>query len=85
MGKAKPYMIHSLTDETYAVNNSLEMADDEKRKIIIASVITGVIHKWKHNTFLSIIVGTVVYMVFSKRWWHSPAHRKSELDLLPQK
>lgn len=30
---------------------------------IIAAVITGIMHRWKHNTFLSIIVGTVVYMV----------------------
>ena len=32
-------------------------------KGIVAAVITGLSYKWKHNTFLSIIVGTVVYMV----------------------
>ncbi len=31
---------------------------------IIAAVITGISFKWKHNTFLSIIVGTAVYMAF---------------------
>lgn len=30
---------------------------------IIAAVLTGLLHKWKHNTFLSIIFGTAVYMV----------------------
>lgn len=35
MGKAKPYMIHSLTDETYAVNNSLDLPDDKKRKVML--------------------------------------------------
>lgn len=29
---------------------------------IIAAVITGLSYKWKHNTFFSIILGTVVYM-----------------------
>ena len=33
MGKAKPYMIHSLTDETYAVNTSLDLPDEERRKV----------------------------------------------------
>lgn len=30
---------------------------------IIAAVITGLSYKWKHNTCLSIIIGTVAYMV----------------------
>jgi len=30
---------------------------------IIAAVLTGLLYKWKHNTFLSIILGTAVYMV----------------------
>lgn len=33
---------------------------------IIAAVITGISYKWKHNTFLSIIIGTVVYMILIK-------------------
>lgn len=32
MGKWKPYMIHSLTDETYAVNMTLNLPDEEKIK-----------------------------------------------------
>ena len=30
---------------------------------LIAVLVTGLSYKWKHNTFLSIIVGTAVYMV----------------------
>jgi len=30
---------------------------------IIAAVVTGLLYKWKHNTFLSIILGTAVYML----------------------
>lgn len=33
MGKAKPYMIHSLTDETYAVNTNLDIQGDERRRV----------------------------------------------------
>lgn len=32
MGKAKPYMIHSLTDETYAVNTTIALQGEERRK-----------------------------------------------------
>ena len=30
---------------------------------IIAVIVTGASYKWRHNTFLSIIVGTAVYML----------------------
>ena len=33
MGKAKPYMIHSLTDETYAVNTTLNLPDVDRRRV----------------------------------------------------
>jgi len=32
MGKAKPYMLHSLTDETYAVNTTIDLQGEERRK-----------------------------------------------------
>lgn len=35
MGKAKPYMIHSLTDETYAVYNTLDLPDGERRQVML--------------------------------------------------
>ena len=30
---------------------------------LLAVAATALVHKWKHNTFLSIILGTAVYMV----------------------
>ena len=30
---------------------------------LLAAAITALTHKWRHNTFLSIIAGTAVYMV----------------------
>ena len=34
MGRFKPFMIFSLTDETYAVNCSLELSGEEKRRVM---------------------------------------------------
>lgn len=31
---------------------------------LIAAVITAVSYKWKHNTLISILLGTVSYMLF---------------------
>ena len=30
---------------------------------LIASVLTAVLHKWRHNTLLSILAGTICYML----------------------
>ena len=30
---------------------------------LLAVAVTALLHKWKHNTFLSIILGTAVYML----------------------
>lgn len=35
MGRAKPYMIHSLTDETYALNTTLELEDEDRRRVML--------------------------------------------------
>ncbi len=59
MGKAKPYMIHSLTDETYAVNNSLEVADDEKRKIMLPLAIMCQCY-WCIGAVLGGVIGSVI-------------------------
>ena len=31
--------------------------------VLLAVAVTALLHKWKHNTFLSIILGTAVYML----------------------
>ena len=30
---------------------------------LLAVAVTALVHKWRHNTFLSIILGTAVYML----------------------
>ena len=35
IGKAKPYMIHSLTDETYAVFHTLDLTGSQKRQVML--------------------------------------------------
>ena len=30
---------------------------------LLAVAVTALVHKWKHNTFLSIILGTALYML----------------------
>ena len=30
---------------------------------VLAVAVTALVHKWRHNTFLSIILGTAVYML----------------------
>lgn len=89
MGRRKPYMIHTMTDETYAVNCTLSLPDGDRREVMFwvavlivyclrhaksdmvgtglpaaAAVLTvAASYKWKHKTFLSIILGTGVYML----------------------
>lgn len=33
---------------------------------LLAVLCVGVSYKWKHNTFLSILLGTAVYMIFGR-------------------
>ncbi len=35
MGKLKPYMIHTMTDETYAVNCTLDLNFEDKKKVML--------------------------------------------------
>lgn len=36
---------------------------------LIAAAITAVSYKWKHNTLISILLGTVSYMLFLHFFW----------------
>ena len=33
---------------------------------LLAVAVTALVHKWKHNTFLSILAGTAVYMILCR-------------------
>ncbi len=59
MGRAKPYMIHSLTDETYAVNNSLDLPDEERRKVMLPLAIMCQFY-WCIGAVLGGLVGQLI-------------------------
>lgn len=59
MGRAKPYMIHSLTDETYAVNNSLDLPDEERRKVMLPLAIMCQCY-WCIGAVLGGLVGQLI-------------------------
>ena len=114
MGRRKLYMIHTMTDETYAVNCTLDLPKKEKEDTmflvalfsrcywIVGSVLGGILgqiipfdltgldycmkdiptgsisaavpkllaaavvfitYKWKHQTLVSILLGTISYMM----------------------
>ncbi|MBR2808973.1 MAG: AzlC family ABC transporter permease [Erysipelotrichaceae bacterium] len=59
MGKAKPYMIHTLTDETYAVNTTLDLPDQERRDVEFYLAIMCHAY-WCIGSALGGIVGTLL-------------------------
>jgi len=59
MGKAKPYMIHSLTDETYAVNNMLSFPEEEKRRIMFPLAIMCQCY-WCAGGVLGCLIGKLI-------------------------
>ena len=47
-----------------------ELPDQIKRLgMVLPSSITAVSYKWKHNTLISILLGTVSYMLFLHFFW----------------
>lgn len=61
MGWRKPYMIFSLTDETYAILTSLEYSGqrDDRRYMFYIAVIDQI--SWIFGSFLGAVLGTVVH------------------------
>ncbi len=50
MGWKKPYMIHTMTDETYAVNCTLEVKDAEKKQFMLpALIIVSMLLVWYNS------------------------------------
>ena len=56
MGRAKPYMIHSLTDETYAVNTSLTIEGDDRKKVLLALAVMCQTY-WCIGAVLGVVIG----------------------------
>jgi branched-subunit amino acid transport protein AzlD len=73
MGKKMPYLIFSLTDETFSLLCSANVPEgiDKDRSLsfpyalpeLISAASVIALHLWKKNTLLSIGDGTLVYML----------------------
>ena len=59
-GRLKPYMIHSLTDETYAVNTTLEFTGDYRKKVQIALAIMCQCY-WCTGSVLGGVAGSLMH------------------------
>lgn len=57
MGRMKPYMIHSLTDETYAVNTSITLEGEDRKKVLAALAVMCQCY-WCAGAVLGGIIGS---------------------------
>ena len=62
MGKVLPYAIMGML-VVYSLKSISFLDGSHGIPEILALLIVVLLHKWKHNTLLSILVGTVVYML----------------------
>lgn len=58
--KHRGFLIRTMTDETYAVNCTIEKEEKDRAGVMFFVALS---YKWKHNTFVSIAAGTALYMV----------------------
>lgn len=61
LGKVLPYAIMAML-VVYTLKNVSFVDGNYGIPEIIAVLLVVLLHKWKHNTLLSILVGTVAYM-----------------------
>ncbi len=59
MGKKRPYMIHSLTDETYAVNTSLPLQGEDKRRVMFVLAVMCQTY-WCIGAVLGSLIGSLL-------------------------
>lgn len=62
MGKVLPYAIMGML-VVYSLKSISFVEGSHGIPEILAVTLVVVLHKWKHNTLLSILVGTLVYML----------------------
>ena len=62
MGKVLPYAIMGML-VVYCLKHVSFVKGSHGIPEIIAVVLVVLLHKWKHNTLLSILIGTVAYML----------------------
>lgn len=59
MGKKRPYMIHSLTDKTYAVNTSLPLQGEDKRRVMFVLAVMCQTY-WCIGAVLGSLIGSLL-------------------------
>ena len=62
LGKVLPYALMAML-LVYCLRNVEIMASPHGLPELIAVVLVVVLHKWKHNSLISILSGTVAYML----------------------
>ena len=62
LGEVLPYAIMGML-VVYCLKNISFTDSSHGLPEILAVLLTVVLHKWKHNTLLSILAGTIFYMV----------------------
>lgn len=63
LGEVLPYAIMGML-VVYCLKGVTLFSGNHGVPEFAAVLVTVFLHKWKHNTFLSILLGTVCYMVF---------------------
>ena len=63
LGEVLPYAIMGML-VVYCLKSVTPLSGNHAVPELAAVLVTVFLHKWKHNTFLSILLGTVCYMVF---------------------
>jgi branched-subunit amino acid transport protein AzlD len=62
LGQVLPFAIMGML-VVYCLRNTDPLGSTYAIPEILAVALTAVLHKWKHNTLLSILLGTIFYMV----------------------
>lgn len=95
MGKRLPYMIHTMTDETYAINCSLTLPEKEKEDVMFYVAFLSRCY-WMAGAILGGVLGQVLpfdfegidfcmtalfVIIFLDQWEHAVSHRPALLGI----
>ena len=63
LGDVLPYSIMAML-VVYCLKNVSFTGSSHAIPEIVSVLFVAILHKWKHNTLLSILLGTICYMIF---------------------
>ncbi len=63
LGEVLPYSIMAML-VVYCLKDIDLMGNGHAIPEIVSVILVILLHKWKHNTLLSILAGTIIYMLF---------------------